>query len=197
MVLYEDLRIYTIWRTEMARANADSSNQNSSPNPNNQAPNTPNLNNAIGSNNNVNQGTLPKSAEEWEILGELAERLHHFPEAVEAYQNCLRVRFSPKAMKAVIKMWEGEKKNELVLQGIIKLIAWQYRWYSEVCTPLFPPDTSSARLINRDVPVLPSPPPHHPKTHRRRRRRQSQKYSSGHELPPAGTRFDSSLCSAL
>ncbi|KAL8963095.1 MAG: hypothetical protein Q9183_005056, partial [Haloplaca sp. 2 TL-2023] len=68
MVLYEDLRIYTIWRTDMARAQSESSDYR-------------------------------KSAEEWEILGELAERLHHFPEAVEAYQACLRVRFSPKAMK--------------------------------------------------------------------------------------------------
>ena len=73
-----------------------------------------------------------KSAEEWEILGELAERLHHLPEAIEAYQNCLRNRFSPKAMKAVVKLFEEEKKSENVLQGMIRLIAWQYRWYSEV-----------------------------------------------------------------
>ena len=104
MVLYEDLRIYTIWRTDMARVRAESS----------ESPN------------------YHKSGEEWEILGELAERLHHFPEAVEAYQECLRVRFSPKAMKAVVKMWEQEGRYNDVLQGIIRLIAWQYRWYSEV-----------------------------------------------------------------
>ena len=73
-----------------------------------------------------------KSAEEWEILGDLAERLHHFPEAIEAYQSCLRIRFSPKAMRAVVKMWEEDKKTENVLQGLIRLITWQYRWYSEV-----------------------------------------------------------------
>ena len=73
-----------------------------------------------------------KSAEEWEILGELAERLHHFPEAIEAYQSCLRIRFSPKAMRAVVKMWEEDHKTENILQGMIRLIAWQYRWYSEV-----------------------------------------------------------------
>ncbi|KAL8704828.1 MAG: hypothetical protein Q9201_002023 [Fulgogasparrea decipioides] len=100
MVLYEDLRIYTIWRTDMARAQSESSDYR-------------------------------KSAEEWEILGELAERLHHFPEAVEAYQACLRVRFSPRAMKGVLKNYENQGKNGEMLQALIRLIAWQYRWYSE------------------------------------------------------------------
>lgn len=78
-------------------------------------------------------GEYRKSAEEWEILGELAERLHHFPEAVEAYQSCLRVRFSPKAMKGALRMYEGQGRANEVLQCIIRLVAWQYRWYSEVC----------------------------------------------------------------
>lgn len=110
MVLYEDLRIYTIWRTDMARSAADSSNPQS---PNN---------------------TYQKSAEEWEILGELAERLHHGQEAVEAYQSCLRVRFSPKAMRGVMAWYEKKGMYGDVLQAIIRLIAWQYRWYSEVCS---------------------------------------------------------------
>lgn len=101
MVLYEDLRIYTIWRTDLARSKQEASD-------------------------------YKKSAEEWEILGELAERLHHFPEAVEAYQACLRIRFSPKAMKGVLKMFEKEGKYGEMLQALIRLIAWQYRWYSEV-----------------------------------------------------------------
>ena len=101
MVLYEDLRIYTIWRTDMARAQQDASDYHKSP-------------------------------EEWDILGELAERLHHFPEAVEAYQSCLRMRFSPKAMKGVLRMYEERGKSGEVLQAMIRLIAWQYRWYSEV-----------------------------------------------------------------
>ncbi|KAK0513461.1 hypothetical protein JMJ35_004447 [Cladonia borealis] len=102
MVLYEDLRIYTIWRTDMARAKSEES-----------------------------IGEYRKSAEEWEILGELAERLHHIPEAVEAYQSCLRVRFSPKAMTGVLRMYEGQARVNEVLQCVIRLIAWQYRWYSE------------------------------------------------------------------
>lgn len=102
MVLYEDLRIYTIWRTDMARAKSEEST-----------------------------GEYRKSADEWEILGELAERLHHLPEAVEAYQSCLRVRFSPKAMTGVLRMYEGQGRTGEVLQAVIRLIAWQYRWYSE------------------------------------------------------------------
>jgi Chs5-Arf1p-binding protein BUD7/BCH1 len=113
MVLYEDLRIYTIWRTDMARAKQ----ANDPISPNTPAPQT---------------SVFNKSAEEWEILGDLAERLHHQPEALEAYQACLRTRFSPKAMRAVTKMWEGEKRSDNMLQGLIRLIAWQYRWYSEV-----------------------------------------------------------------
>jgi len=104
MVLYEDLRIYTIWRTDIARAKSEDTT-----------------------------GEYRKSAEEWEILGELAERLHHFPEAVEAYQACLRVRFSPKAMRGVLGMYESQGRVGEVLQAAIRLIAWQYRWYSEVC----------------------------------------------------------------
>ena len=117
MVLYEDLRIYTIWRTEMARAKAPDSA--SSPDPSSSSTPTP-------------FNPHKKSAEEWEILGELAERLHHKAEAIEAYQRCLSIRFSPKAMRAVTKMWEEERKSDNILRGLIKLIAWQYRWYSEV-----------------------------------------------------------------
>jgi hypothetical protein len=120
MVLYEDLRIYTIWRTDMARAKATSDPK---------SPEAANFPSAGGG------STYNKSAEEWEILGDLAERLHHKEEAVEAYQACLRIRFSPKAMRAVTRMWEAERRTENVLQGMIRLIAWQYRWYSEVCIP--------------------------------------------------------------
>lgn len=101
MVLYEDLRVYTIWRTEMAQYRQQ-------------------------------QLQYKKSAEEWEILGELAERLHHFDEAIEAYQACLTIRFSPKAMRAVLTMYEKHNDIRMVLGALIRLITWQFRWYSEV-----------------------------------------------------------------
>ncbi|KAI9831554.1 MAG: hypothetical protein M1819_004784 [Sarea resinae] len=100
MILYEDLRIYTIWRTEMAQYRQQ-------------------------------QLQYKKSPEEWEILGELAERLHHFDEAIEAYQACLSIRFSPKAMKGVLKMFAKLGDTRQMLGAQIRLIAWQYRWYSE------------------------------------------------------------------
>jgi hypothetical protein len=104
MVLYEDLRVYTIWRTEMAQYRQQ-------------------------------QLLYKKSAEEWEILGELAERLHHEEEALEAYEGCLQIRFSPKAMRGVLKygfVGEDRGKTRDVCAALIRLVTWQYRWYSEV-----------------------------------------------------------------
>jgi hypothetical protein len=101
MVLYEDLRVYTIWRTEMAQYRQQ-------------------------------QLAYKKSAEEWEILGELAERLHHGEEACEAWQQCLGLRFSPKAMRGLLGMWEKKGDVRGLLGAVIRLICWQYRWYSEV-----------------------------------------------------------------
>ncbi|KAJ6004853.1 hypothetical protein N7540_012652 [Penicillium herquei] len=100
MVLYEDLRIYTIWRTEMAQFRQQAME-------------------------------YKKSPTEWEILGELAERLHHFDEGIEAYQNCLATRFSPKAMRGLLKLYEKRNDTRGMLGALIRLIAWQYRWYSE------------------------------------------------------------------
>ncbi|KAI6246728.1 hypothetical protein HI914_04655 [Erysiphe necator] len=100
MVLYEDLRIYTIWRTEMAQFRAQ-------------------------------QMQYKKSAEEWEILGSLAERLHHRSEAMEAYRACLSIRFSPKALKGILSEFEAEKSTRDIVASVIRLITWQYRWYSE------------------------------------------------------------------
>lgn len=101
MVLYEDLRIYTIWRTESSQYRQQ-------------------------------QMAYKKAAEEWEILGELAERLHHEEEAIEAWESCLGMRFSPKAMRGVLAMYERRGDVRGVVGTIIKLVAWQFRWYSEV-----------------------------------------------------------------
>jgi tetratricopeptide (TPR) repeat protein len=115
MVLYEDLRVYTIWRTEMAQYRQQ-------------------------------QLLYKKSAEEWEILGELAERLHHFDEAVEAYQACLAIRFSPKAMKGVLKLYVEHGEMRSICGALIRLVTWQYRWYSEVCCFSLPPLLSFRRM---------------------------------------------------
>ncbi|KAH8912663.1 chaps-domain-containing protein [Coniochaeta sp. PMI_546] len=100
MVLYEDLRVYTIWRTQMAQYRAQSMQ-------------------------------YKKSAEEWEILGALAERLQHTDEAVEAYRACLSQRFSPKALTGILRVFEKNKNTRETVAATIRLVTWQYRWYSE------------------------------------------------------------------
>ena len=148
-------------------------------------------------------GDYRKSAEEWEILGELAERLHHFPEAVEAYQNCLRVRFSPKAMKGVLKLYEAEGKVREMLQSLIRLIAWQYRWYSEVCSrthPLFILPSSYCSMYERlfsnvlSVLVLPSAPPYSSQSYRKRRRCQGPEHCASHQSPAGGVGPHTQIC---
>ncbi|EMC93042.1 hypothetical protein BAUCODRAFT_37962 [Baudoinia panamericana UAMH 10762] len=116
MVLYEDLRIYTIWRTEAAQYRQQ-------------------------------QLAYKKSAEEWEILGELAERLHRDDEATEAWSNCLGMRFSPKAMRGMLAAFESKRDGRSVLDSLIRLVAWQYRWYSE-----FSPDLlfTTRKLIEQE-----------------------------------------------
>ena len=74
-----------------------------------------------------------KNATEWEILGDLAHRLHHHDEALEAFNSTLKIRFSPKALKGILKDQEKRRDSRSALLSIIKLTAWQYRWYSEVC----------------------------------------------------------------
>lgn len=101
MVLYEDLRIFTIWRTELSQHRTD-------------------------------QVPYKKTAEEWEILAALSQRLHYDREAIEAWQQCLSLRFSPKAMTGVMNAWDQEGRTRDVVGAVIRLICWQYRWYSEV-----------------------------------------------------------------
>ena len=174
MVLYEDLRIYTIWRTDMARAKAS----------NDAGASSPSTSNTIYS----------KSAEEWEILGELAERLHHVPEAIEAYQSCLRIRFSPKAMRAVVKMWEEDRKTENVLQGMIRLIAWQYRWYSEVC--IIVSFDVCVRWLMLHI-VLAGAASKHSKAHRGGRSSQGEEYCAGDESAAACTGSHTPICRTM
>jgi Chs5-Arf1p-binding protein BUD7/BCH1 len=100
MVLYEDLRVYTIWRTQMAQYRAQSM-------------------------------SYKKSAEEWEILGALAERLQHNEEAIEAYRACLGLRFSPKSLAGILRVLEKGKNTRETVAAVIRLVTWQYRWYSE------------------------------------------------------------------
>ncbi|KAG2176386.1 hypothetical protein INT43_005620 [Umbelopsis isabellina] len=104
IVLYEDLRQYTVWRTEVQHYRAQ-------------------------------QVEYHKNPTEWEILGDLATRLCHEPEAKEAYQNCLKERFSPRAWTRLLDIYadEGDMKN--ALQAAVKLTVYHNRWYNEMTNP--------------------------------------------------------------
>lgn len=121
MVLYEDLRIYTIWRTEMNQYRRE-------------------------------QTPYHKSAEEWEVLADLARRLHFEAEAFEACKACLNVKFSPRALDGVRRAWEKEGNVRDVIGAVVREVCWQYRWYSEVCRPR----ASTRTLANERRAVLPA-----------------------------------------
>lgn len=171
MVLYEDLRIYTIWRTEMAQSKQQSLD-------------------------------YKKTASEWEILGDLAQRLHHFEESIEAYKECMSIRFSPRAKRGILKLYEQQGDTRSMLNALIRLIAWQYKWYSEVspsffffpllrfyltntrnipfnlCTRIYVSLTTVLFFSNRTVftrAIIP-----HSQTHRRRRSCKSTQYRTSH-----------------
>jgi hypothetical protein len=104
MVLYEDLRVYTIWRAEV---------------------------------NHYKQQSIPyrKSSTEWEILGELALRLHHKEEAKEAFQRCVDGNFSAKAYLKLLDIYTEQKDVERSLWTALRLTAYHHRWYMENTFP--------------------------------------------------------------
>ncbi|GAA5873447.1 hypothetical protein JCM1840_007386 [Sporobolomyces johnsonii] len=104
MVLYEDLRVYTIWRAEVAHFKAQH---------------------------------LPyrKTGTEWEILGELAQRLHHKEEAKDAFQRALDQKFSAKAWLKLLEMYADEGDVQRSLNASIRLSVYQHRWYMETAYP--------------------------------------------------------------
>lgn len=106
MVLYEDLRIYTIWRAELTHFR------------------TQNLN-------------YRKTGLEWEILGDLAWRLYHYPEAEEAYQSAVERQFSAKSWRKLLEIYQDRGDYENALTCVIKITAYNHRWYSDYSPTLF------------------------------------------------------------
>ncbi|SGZ27071.1 BQ5605_C025g10045 [Microbotryum silenes-dioicae] len=104
MVLYEDLRVYTIWRAEVAHFKAQ-------------------------------HLSYRKTGTEWEILGELAARLHHPEEAKDAFQRALDAKFSAKAWQRLLEMYADEGDVQRALNAAIRLSAYQHRWYMECAYP--------------------------------------------------------------
>ncbi|MBW0504708.1 hypothetical protein O181_044423 [Austropuccinia psidii MF-1] len=104
MVLYEDLRVYTIWRAEVAHFKAQ-------------------------------HMPYRKTGTEWEILGDLAARLHHKEEAKDAYQRCLDAKFSAKAWLRLLEFYTDEGDVQRSLNAAIRLSTYQHRWYMEMSFP--------------------------------------------------------------
>lgn len=104
MVLYEDLRIYTIWRAEQGHYDAQS---------------------------------LPyeRTGNDWEILGELALRLHHPTEAYDAFVHCIQAKFSAKAYMYLLEHFTETLDVEKALSAAMHLAAYQHRWYGDHVYP--------------------------------------------------------------
>lgn len=161
--IFQDLRVYTIWRSEFSQ---------------------------------YKQQALPykKSATEWEILGDLAQRLHHHEEALEAFNATLKIRFSPRALRGILLDQEKRKDSLAALNSIIKLTAWQYRWYSEVGTH---DSVCCIRLSTDTITVLTGAFVLYTKVDCNRRCRQGPQHRAGYQLPAVCSRFDAPLCSIV
>lgn len=109
MVLYEDLRVYTVWRAEYIHYQSQ-------------------------------QMEYKKSALEWEILGMVAHRLHHKEEAAEAFLQSLKIKFSHRVLWKLLDYYLEKNKQHnksntaathAAVETIVKLVAWNHRWYTE------------------------------------------------------------------
>ena len=73
----------------------------------------------------------PQTGLEWEILGDLGQRLHHKEEAKEAYQRCLdSLRYSIKPWLKLMEMYADEGDLQRTLQTAIRVAAYQHKWVS-------------------------------------------------------------------
>ncbi|KAL1413575.1 bud site selection protein [Vanrija albida] len=104
LVLYDDLRVYTIWRAEISHFQ-------------------------------MQHMSYRKTGTEWEILGELALRLHHKDEAKDAFVRCLDAKFSAKALLRVLEIYSDEGDLQRTLNAAIKLTVYHNRWYMGACYP--------------------------------------------------------------
>lgn len=100
MVLYEDLRVYTVWRAEYVHYQSQ-------------------------------QMEYKKHSLDWEALGMVAWRLHHEDEAADAFNHSISQRFSNRIMWKLLEYYEHKGDNANILDTVVKLFAWNHRWYNE------------------------------------------------------------------
>ncbi|KAJ2821568.1 bud site selection protein, partial [Coemansia erecta] len=130
MILFDDLRTYTNWRTKMHNLRATGQ-----------------------------QVVYQFTQAEWEALGDLALRLHRPSEAREAYECALRIRFSAKAWLRLLELHTGKyaaaqaeegKRNDslapppplastdslmMALDAAVWLAVYNDRWYNNMAYP--------------------------------------------------------------
>lgn len=74
-----------------------------------------------------------KTGLEWEILGDLALRLHHKEEAKEAYQRCLdSARYAQKPWAKLLEAYAEEGDITRTIQTAIRVAAYQYADFTEM-----------------------------------------------------------------
>lgn len=99
-----------------------------------------------------------KTGTEWEILGELAQRLHHREEAKDAFQRALDQKFSAKAWLKLLEIYVDEGDVQRSLNAAIRLSVYQHRWYMEQsvrCCLLIQALSVAARVAARDADICP------------------------------------------
>jgi hypothetical protein len=72
---------------------------------------------------------------QWEILGELALRLHHKEEAKDAFQRCLESKFSARALLKLLEVYANEGDLAKALNAAVRLTAYHHRWYMDSAYP--------------------------------------------------------------
>ncbi|CAG8480301.1 6270_t:CDS:10 [Paraglomus occultum] len=83
----------------------------------------------------AHQLTYRKSSAEWEMYGDLAARLYHEEESIDAYQSCLDQKFSPKACLKLLEHYAEKGDVQKALAAAVKLTVYQERWYHEIIYP--------------------------------------------------------------
>ncbi|CAG8584863.1 2905_t:CDS:2, partial [Scutellospora calospora] len=83
----------------------------------------------------AHQMSYRKTGTEWEILGDLAARLHHKDDAKDAYTRCLDNKFSAKAWLRLLEFYAEEGDVQHALNAVVRLSVYHERWYHEIIYP--------------------------------------------------------------
>ncbi|KND00333.1 uncharacterized protein SPPG_04655 [Spizellomyces punctatus DAOM BR117] len=110
MILYQDIRLYSLLKQEISQ-----------------------YKNQAGANANVL--LYRKTGAEWEIYGDLAERLEHKEDAKEAYKLCLSQKFSMKSWLKLLEMYAEEGNIQETLRAVAKLVSILDRAFVETTYP--------------------------------------------------------------